>query len=150
MLIERFKGEAQPVAGAISTIYATLGQTGEAFTWLDVARRRNDLEMGYLKVEPRWDPLRADPRFVAYLAVEAYGLMSWYGEAQVVRRETLRYRDLARNIARAFVPGNATIGTWDYYEAMEKHLESGVFDRSPGGTRKLFIGAAHSSMGVRA
>jgi TolB-like protein/Tfp pilus assembly protein PilF len=68
LLIERFKGEQQPVAGAISTIYAALGQTGEAFNWLDVARKRNDLEMGYLKIDPRWDPLRADPRFASYLS----------------------------------------------------------------------------------
>ncbi len=30
MLIERFKGEQQPVAGAISTIYAALGQTNRS------------------------------------------------------------------------------------------------------------------------
>ena len=71
-------------------------------------------------------------RFVAYLAVEAYGLVGWANGEATVRRERARYLALARDVARAFFDGKEAIGNWDYYEAMEKHLESGVFDRTPG------------------
>lgn len=71
-------------------------------------------------------------RVVAYLAVEAYGIIGYASGESAVRRERHRYLGLARDVARAFVPGNTAVGNWDYYEAMEKHIESGVFDRAPG------------------
>lgn len=71
-------------------------------------------------------------RVVAYLAIEAYGIIGYASGESAVRRERQRYLGLARDIARAFVPGNTGVGNWDYYEAMEKHIESGVFDRAPG------------------
>jgi len=71
-------------------------------------------------------------RFVAYLAVETYAISGFLNGHATFDRERKRYLALARDIARAFVPGNQAIGNWDYYEAMEKHLESGVYDRSPG------------------
>ena len=76
--------------------------------------------------------LLAQDRFVAYMAVEAYALASHFNSKAGADREVRRYRALARDVARAFVPGNAAIGSWDYYELLEKHLESGVYDRTPG------------------
>lgn len=71
-------------------------------------------------------------RFVGYLTVETYAIVGWAAGEAEVSREQQRYRALAHDIARAFVPGNDAVGDWDYYEAMEKHIESGVFDRNPG------------------
>ena len=71
-------------------------------------------------------------RFVAYAAVEVYSIVGYLAGEAAVRRERHRYLALARDVARAFVPGNNAIGDWDYYEAMEKHIESGVFNRAPG------------------
>lgn len=71
-------------------------------------------------------------RFVAYLAVEAWAIAGWANGEATVRRERSRYLSLARDVARAFFDGKEAIGPWDYYEAMEKHIESGVFDRTPG------------------
>jgi TolB-like protein len=39
------------------------GEQDEAFTWLDRACQDRDLRLCRLKVDPRWDPMRADPRF---------------------------------------------------------------------------------------
>ena len=48
----------------IAIIYVGLGQKNEAFGWLEKAyRERSDL-LVYLKVDPRLDSIRADPRFV--------------------------------------------------------------------------------------
>lgn len=76
--------------------------------------------------------LLGQDRFVGYLAIEAYALAGYFTGQSAVRRERHRYIALARDVARAFVPGNTAVGDWDYYESMEKHIESGVFDRTPG------------------
>ncbi|MCC7194092.1 MAG: hypothetical protein IT356_00920 [Gemmatimonadaceae bacterium] len=84
-------------------------------------------------VLPGWGQVRlGQNRFVAYLAVEAYSAIGYFSAVNALHRERARFVDLARDVARAFVPGNAAVGDWDYYEAMEKHMSSGVFDRSPG------------------
>ncbi len=43
--------------------YVGLGQKEEAFQWLEKAYRDRSSCMPYLKMEPRFDPLRSDPRF---------------------------------------------------------------------------------------
>jgi hypothetical protein len=84
-------------------------------------------------VVPGWGQLRlGQDRFIAYVAVEAYAAIGYFNDAAALRRERSRFITLARDVARAFVEGNELVGDWDYYEAMEKHLESGVFDRTPG------------------
>ncbi|HEU4390239.1 MAG TPA: tetratricopeptide repeat protein, partial [Blastocatellia bacterium] len=47
----------------IAMIYATLGERNEAFEWLEKAYQSHDSETFNLKVEPRFDSLRADPRY---------------------------------------------------------------------------------------
>ena len=48
----------------IAIIYAGLGEKDQAFAWLEKAyRERADYTLCYLKVEPRFESLRSDPRF---------------------------------------------------------------------------------------
>ncbi len=47
----------------IATAYVGLGDKEEAFQWLEKAYRARSACMPFLKTEPRFDPLRADPRF---------------------------------------------------------------------------------------
>jgi hypothetical protein len=47
-----------------------------------------------------------------------------------VRRERRRYKALAREVARASFGGEQPDGDWDYYERMEKYLESGRYSLS--------------------
>jgi hypothetical protein len=44
-------------------VHLGLGQAEQAFACLERAREEQSSWMAYLKVEPRLDPLRADPRF---------------------------------------------------------------------------------------
>jgi serine/threonine-protein kinase len=60
--VERY---VSPVAFA--TLHAALGQTDEAFEWLDRAYADRRGWLAYLRVEPRLDGLRADPRFAQLL-----------------------------------------------------------------------------------
>jgi TolB-like protein/Flp pilus assembly protein TadD len=48
-------------------VYMGLGEKDRAFEWLDKALAERCYEMVWLKVDPRWDVLRADPRFASML-----------------------------------------------------------------------------------
>jgi TolB-like protein/DNA-binding winged helix-turn-helix (wHTH) protein/Flp pilus assembly protein TadD len=49
-------------------VHAGLGDTASVFEWLDKAFAERDVHLIYLAVDDKWDPYRADPRFVAILA----------------------------------------------------------------------------------
>jgi tetratricopeptide (TPR) repeat protein len=46
-----------------ASIYAALGDKDQAFAWLDKADKEHDQFLPRLKVDPRFDNLRSDPRF---------------------------------------------------------------------------------------
>lgn len=54
-------------SGLIAAVYAALGERDTAFQFLERAFRERDSLLVYLKVEPMFNPLRADPRFAALL-----------------------------------------------------------------------------------
>jgi len=72
-------------------------------------------------------------RFIAYLAVEAYAVLSALDRSAEERRQRDRSRALALNVARKFVTTERPVGDWPYYENMEKYIESGVLNRAPPG-----------------
>jgi tetratricopeptide (TPR) repeat protein len=51
----------------IALVYTALGEKDDAFLWLDKAVAERSGSVRYLKIEPRLDPLRSDPRFDALL-----------------------------------------------------------------------------------
>lgn len=51
----------------IGRIYAALDQKDEAFRWLETGYRERAAWMPFLKVDPRMDCLRSDPRFEGLL-----------------------------------------------------------------------------------
>jgi len=54
-------------AASIASIHAGLQQADAAFECLERAYRDHSVEMIYLKVDPRFDGLRADSRFLDLL-----------------------------------------------------------------------------------
>lgn len=51
----------------IALIYTALGHKDDAFQWLERAYTEHDDDLALLKVDPRWDGLRGDPRFGSLL-----------------------------------------------------------------------------------
>jgi DNA-binding winged helix-turn-helix (wHTH) protein/TolB-like protein/tetratricopeptide (TPR) repeat protein len=47
----------------IALVYNGLGETDEAIAWLGRGVEQRDPKMTFLKVEPKWNNLRSDPRF---------------------------------------------------------------------------------------
>ena len=65
-LLVRARSEEVPPE-LFSLVYTRLGRVDEAFAYLDRAFQLKSRRVLWLKVDPRWDPLRADPRFDALL-----------------------------------------------------------------------------------
>jgi Flp pilus assembly protein TadD len=57
------EGHERPPAAAIALIYGQLGDPDNAFRWLDRAVEQRSSFLLFIKVSPRVDPLRADPRY---------------------------------------------------------------------------------------
>jgi tetratricopeptide (TPR) repeat protein len=51
----------------IAVVHLALAEQDEAFAWLEKAYEERDVLLSFLKVDPKWDSLRSDPRFVAIL-----------------------------------------------------------------------------------
>ena len=68
-----------------------------------------------------------------YLVAEGYMVLQWFTAKRDGNRDRDEYQALASDVARRRFGTNRPIGTWKYYETMEEELESGVFDRIPGG-----------------
>ncbi len=49
--------------GLVAAWYSLIGETDEAFDWLERGYREHDTTMLWLKVTAAFDPLRSDPRF---------------------------------------------------------------------------------------
>ncbi len=45
-------------------IYAALGHKDEAFKWLELSFARREESLCNIRIDPKWDPLRDDPRYI--------------------------------------------------------------------------------------
>ncbi|MCZ6484712.1 MAG: tetratricopeptide repeat protein, partial [Acidobacteria bacterium] len=59
--------EQYVVESDFAHLYAQLGEKAQAFEWLEKAYEARNPSLPYLKVQPRWDPIRDDPRFTDLL-----------------------------------------------------------------------------------
>ena len=50
-------------AASLATLHGALGESNEAFVWLEKAYQERDPQLTYLKAGRRFEPLREDPRF---------------------------------------------------------------------------------------
>ena len=55
--------EAPVSPGYIALVYIALGERDQALTWLDKAYQQHSPMMTWLKIDPRFDSIRQEPRF---------------------------------------------------------------------------------------
>jgi hypothetical protein len=72
-------------------------------------------------------------RALPYIAVEVYAVLEYRAQRTEGLRGENQYRSLADGVARKFFGGTRPTNEFEYYESMEKFVESGSFDRIPGG-----------------
>jgi serine/threonine-protein kinase len=65
--LERGRAERYVSPWALASIYARLGEIGPALDWLERGHEERDTTLVWLKVHPRFDPLREEARFQALL-----------------------------------------------------------------------------------
>lgn len=139
---------AQRIGGRISEPAAAAAVALD-FRRDSVSALRKRVHVGPLSIPRRdsswWVPLASgvmpgagqallgEDRFIAYVAMEAYALLSALDRSAEERLQTHRYQSLALDVSRAFVLGNRPAGNWPYYESMEKYIESGVFNAGAPG-----------------
>ena len=61
--LENLKRSDDPFPLSMAAVYAELGDSDQALTWLEKAYEGHIMKLAYLKSSPEWDPLRSDPRF---------------------------------------------------------------------------------------
>jgi len=70
VLIERLDPKGLPIGNllrGIALVHAALGEIDLAFTWLEKAYERRAEALCSMKIDPKLDPLRGDPRFAELL-----------------------------------------------------------------------------------
>jgi len=65
--LEELEREGIRLSYQIALIHAGLGETDACFVWLQKAYEQRHDFMSDLKVDPKWDPVRSDPRFAMLL-----------------------------------------------------------------------------------
>jgi hypothetical protein len=75
--------------------------------------------------------LSGDARWVPYMALEAWGWVSYVQQRRSARSLERRYRDLAWQVARRISAGERRDTVFEYYESMVHYSSSGVFDAEP-------------------
>lgn len=72
-------------------------------------------------------------RAAAYVAAEVYTLLRFLQLNRQGRVAASQYRDIAFQVARRNYAPSGRDTVWEYYETMERYLESGQFNRAAGG-----------------
>jgi len=66
-ILKQFEKTPEGSAYSVALICVALGQTDDAFAWLEKSLQAREDGLVSLKVNPRFDPLRSDPRFESLL-----------------------------------------------------------------------------------
>jgi len=70
-------------ASELARLYASVGEKDEAFAWLDKAYESRTDALIWIKVDPRYDSLRSDPRFLSLLKRVGFANNKELHQAQV-------------------------------------------------------------------
>ena len=63
----RLHDQGNRVTYNIAWLYIGLGDKDKTFEWLEKAYQEHDLYLFLLNIDPYWDSIRSDPRFISLL-----------------------------------------------------------------------------------
>jgi len=66
-LLQLSKKELIPYAFSVAFLYFGLKDYDQVFHWLEIAYKEHDYDLNFIKIEPIFDPIRSDPRFIGLL-----------------------------------------------------------------------------------
>jgi TolB-like protein/tetratricopeptide (TPR) repeat protein/class 3 adenylate cyclase len=67
-VLDELKGSERYIPPVnVALVFNGLGDQNEALSWLDKACEQRDVRLTLLKVDPRWDSFRSNPRFITIL-----------------------------------------------------------------------------------
>lgn len=72
-------------------------------------------------------------RAVGYLAAEGYLWFQYISNIRLREENERNFRTIARDVARRSFPGTHPDTVWQYYEKMEKYMESGAYSMATSG-----------------
>ena len=135
-LVASVRAEAQPVTRTAALAWSDAPRT--TATTLVVPGSRKEQAPWWAPVASAVVPgsgqlVLGQQRSVAYLVAEVYLVVQALSARRDWDAARDEYRSIAADVARRPFGGDLPIGSWEYYEAMEATLESGVFDLVPGG-----------------
>jgi hypothetical protein len=61
--LQQLQQQGTVPAASLAILHGALGESSEAFVWLEKAYQERDPQLTYLKAGRRFEPLREDPRF---------------------------------------------------------------------------------------
>ena len=61
--LEQMHQQGIAPSASVAILYGALGESGQAFAWLEKAYQERDPQLTYLKAGRRFEPMRKDPRF---------------------------------------------------------------------------------------
>lgn len=109
------------------------GRVGIGTFNLTVTQRRTIAPIASAAVPGAGQMLLGQSRALAYIAVEAVAWWLYATDVRERREQEGRYKDVARQVARAQFSATAPDTAWVYYEQMRDYLESGQYSLSPTG-----------------
>jgi tetratricopeptide (TPR) repeat protein len=104
----------------IALIYTGLRETGTALTWLERAADERSSWLVWIKVEPRFDPLRSDPRFETLL--RRLGLAT-------VAADDRPLLEFLYGISELDLGRFAVVGSYTRYEERARHALKDIRNR---------------------
>ena len=61
--LEKLREQGVVPPGSVAILHGALGESNEAFAWLEKAYEEHDPQLTYMKAGRRFEPLRHDARF---------------------------------------------------------------------------------------
>lgn len=120
-LLERSRQQYVP-SYWIALVYTALGDRGSAFTWLDKAVQERSSWLAWIKVEPRFDSLRGDPRFAALLDRMHLGAHGPGAAPAAPRADEREAAALLGGVAELRLSRYRVVGDYTRFDEAARHL----------------------------